>query len=108
MFLSEDPAGVFRVGDARVLLEVVAHAFRCGTTSETIVQSHDTLSLPDVYAVLAYCSTHREQIDEYMRRCDSEPRQLRNRVQATEPDQSGVQERLLQRANGDWIVLATE
>ena len=35
-------------------------------------QSYDTLSLPDVYAVLAYCLTHRERIDDYMRRCDAE------------------------------------
>ena len=85
--LREDPPGVFRVGDTRVLLEVVVHAFRCGATPETIVQSYDTLSLPDVYAVLAYCLTHREQIDEYMRRCDSEAGHVRDRVQAAQPDQ---------------------
>ena len=92
--LREDPPGVFRVGDTRVLLEVVVHAFRCGATPETIVQSYDTLSLPDGYAVLAYCLTHREQIDEYMRRCDSEAVHVRDRVQAAQPDQSGVGERL--------------
>ena len=58
--LREDPPGVFRVGDTRVLLEVVVQAFRCGATPETIVQPYDTLSLPGVYAVLADCLTHRE------------------------------------------------
>ena len=106
--LREDPPGVFRVGDTRVLLEVVVHAFRCGATPETIVQSYDTLSLPDVYAVLAYCLTHREQIDEYMRRCDREGIRVRDRVRAAQPDQSGVRERLLQRAKGDWLALSAE
>ena len=106
--LREDPPGVFRVGDTRVLLEVVVHAFRCGATPETIVQSYDTLSLPDVYAVLAYCLTHREQIDEYMRRCDSEAGHVRDRVQAAQPDQSGVRERLMQRAKGDWLAPTAE
>ena len=96
--LREEPSGVFRVGDTRVLLEVVVHAFRCGATPETVVQSYDTLSLADVYAVFAYCLTHREQIEEYMRRCDSEAAGVRDRVQAAQPDQSGVRERLMQRA----------
>jgi len=106
--LREDPTGVYRVGDTRVLLEVVVHAFRCGATPETIVQSYDTLSLADVYAVLAYCLTHREQIDEYMRRCDSEAAHVRDRVRAAQPDQSGVRQRLLQRAKGDWLAPAAE
>ena len=106
--LREDPPGVFRVGDTRVLLEVVVHAFRCGATPETIVQSYDTLSLPDVYAVLAYCLTHREQIDEYLRRCDSEAVHVRDRVQVAQPDQRGVRERLMQRAKDDWLAPAAE
>ena len=63
-----------------------------------VVQSYDTLSLADVYAVFAYCLTHREQIEEYMGRCDSEAAGVRDRVQAAQPDQSGVRERLMQRA----------
>ena len=106
--LREEPPGVFRVGDTRVLLEVVVQAFRCGATPETIVQSYDTLSLPDVYAVLAYCLTHREQIDEYMRSCDHEAEHVQNRVRTVQPDQSGVRERLLQRAKGDWLAPSAE
>ena len=94
----EDPPGVFRVGDTRVLLEVVVQAFRCGATPETIVQSYDTLSLPDVYAVLAYCLTHREQIDDYMRSCDHEAIHAQNRGREAQPDQSGVRERLMPSA----------
>ncbi len=50
--LYEDPPGVLRVGKSRVLLELVIHAFQRGETPEGIVQSYDTLSLPDVYAVV--------------------------------------------------------
>src|ERR1700675_4896672 len=52
--LREEPAGVFRVGKSRVLLELVIRAFQRGETPEGIVQSYDTLSLPDVYAVVGY------------------------------------------------------
>ena len=86
--LREDPAEVLRVGDSRVLLEVVVHAFQCGATPETIVQFYETLSLADVYAVLAYCLTHREQIDEYLSRCDAEAADVRRRAQALQADRA--------------------
>ena len=106
--LREEPAGVYRIGDTRVLLEVVVRAFRCGATPETIVQSYDTLSLPDVYAVLAYCLTHRERIDDYMRRCDAEAAGVRRRIEATQPDPGKVRERLRQRAKVVGIAPAAE
>ena len=107
--LREDPAGVLRIGDSRVLLEVVVHAFQCGATPETIVQSYDTLSLADVYAVLAYCLTHQEQIDEYLHRCDADAVDVRRRVQALQADQSGVRERLMhRRGEGKRIAPAPE
>ena len=106
--LREDPAGVLRIGDTQVLLEVVVQAFQCGATPETIVQSYDTLSLPDVYAVLAYCLTHREEIDEYMRHCDAEAADVLRRVQATQTDQSGVRERLMRHVRDDRVAPAAE
>jgi len=55
--LREDAAGALRVGDSRVLLELVIRAFQDGATPETVVQRYSTLALPDVYAVIAYyCS----------------------------------------------------
>ena len=101
--LREEPAGVYRIGDTRVLLEVVVDAFRNGATPETIVQSYDTLRLADVYAVLAYCLTHQEQIDEYMQRHDAEAVAVRRRVQTVQPDQRGLRDRLMQRAKGEPI-----
>ena len=83
-------------------------AFQCGATPETIVQSYDTLSLSDVYAVLAYCPTHREEIDEYMRRCEAEAADVLRPVQATHTDQSGVRERLMQRVRDGRIAPAAE
>ena len=103
MPLREEPAGVYRIGDTRVLLEVVVDAFRNGATPETIVQSYDTLRLADVYAVLAYCLTHQEQIDEYMQRHDAEAVAVRRRVQTVQPDQRGLRDRLMQRVKGEPI-----
>jgi uncharacterized protein (DUF433 family) len=68
--LYEDPPGVLRVGKSRVLLELVIHAFQRGETPEGIVQSFDTLSLPDVYAVVGYYLANPAAVDEYLRQCD--------------------------------------
>ena len=52
--LREDPSGVFRVGESRVLLELVIHAFQRGATPEVIMRCYDTLRLRDVYAVITH------------------------------------------------------
>ena len=52
--LREDEQGAIRVGNTRVLLDLVIHAFRNGASPEAIVECYDALSLPDVYAVLTH------------------------------------------------------
>lgn len=51
--LRQDPPGVYRVGNSRVLLELVLNAFNRGESPEGIVRSFPTLDLPDVYAVIS-------------------------------------------------------
>ncbi len=64
--LREEPAGVFRVGKSRILLELVIDAYHQGATPEQIVERYDTLALADVYAVIAYYLRHREAVDKYV------------------------------------------
>ena len=51
--LWEDPPGVVRVGDSRVLLELVLNAFKRGESAEGIVRSYRTLRLAHVYAIIS-------------------------------------------------------
>lgn len=66
--LKKDVDGTWRVGDTRVLLDLVIHAFDAGRTPEEIIQSYDTLHLDEVYAVLAYYLAHRTEVDAYLQR----------------------------------------
>ena len=66
--LKIDMDGTWRVGDTRILLDLVIHAFNAGRTPEEIVQSYDTLHLDEVYAVLAYYLSHRAEVDAYLQR----------------------------------------
>lgn len=93
--LREDAAGALRVGDSRVLLELVIRAFQDGATPETIVQRYSTLALPDVYAVIAYYLRHRGEIEGYLVRREQKAEEVRQRIESQQGDLSGIRARLL-------------
>ena len=50
--LREDETGAIRVGNSRVLLEIVIRAFQDGASAESIVDSYPTLTLSDAYGAM--------------------------------------------------------
>lgn len=102
--LYEDPPGVLRVGKSRVLLELVIRAFQRGQTPESIVQSYDTLSLPDVYAVVSYYLVNPVPIDEYLRSCDQEAEAVRRKLEAAGMAGRITKEDLLARARAKGLL----
>lgn len=86
--------GTWRVGESRVLLDLVIHAFNVGRTPEEIVQSYDTLHLEDVYAVLAYYLTHRTEVDAYLQQQEVEAEALWQEIKGRS-DYQEFRERLL-------------
>jgi len=92
--LREEAAGAVRVGDSRVLLELVIRAFQDGATPETIVQRYSTLALPDVYAAIAYYLRHRNEIEGYLARREQTAEEVQRRIEA-QGDLSAIRARLL-------------
>ena len=74
--LDEDTTGALRVGNSRVLMEIVVRAFQDDATPETIVQRYTTLALLDVYAVLAYYLRHPNEIEEYLARREQRAKEV--------------------------------
>jgi uncharacterized protein (DUF433 family) len=95
--LREDAAGALRVGDSRVLLELVIRAFQDGATPETIVQRYSSLMLPDVYAVIAYYLRHRDEVEEYLVQREQKAEETRPRIESQQGDLSEIRARLLAR-----------
>lgn len=93
--LREDADGALRVGDSRVLLELVIRAFQDGATPETIVQRYSTLSLPDAYAVIAHYLRHRREVEEYLTRREQKAEEVRQRIESQQGDLSEIRARLL-------------
>jgi uncharacterized protein (DUF433 family) len=96
--LREDPAGVLRVGESRVLLELVLRAFKAGATPEAIVQSYDTLHLTDVYAVITRYLADSEPFEEYLRTREAAAAQTRRKTEELQGSQGNLRAVLLARA----------
>ncbi len=97
--LREEPQGIFRVGKSRVLLELVIRAFQAGATPESIVQSYDTLDLPDVYAVVSLYLTNPAPFDEYLRERARAGDEMKRKILASQPVRPNLREVLLTRAH---------
>lgn len=95
--LREDADGALRVGDSNVLLELVVRAFQDGATPEAIVQRYSTVSLSDVYAVVAYYLRHRLTIDEYLTQREHLAESVRERLESHQQDLDAIRARLLSR-----------
>lgn len=92
-----EATGAWRVGDSRVLLELVIRAFQDGATPETIVQRYSTLALADVYAVIAYYLRHPSEVENYMSRREKEAADVRQRIESQQGDLGEIRARLLAR-----------
>jgi uncharacterized protein (DUF433 family) len=93
--LREDAAGAWRVGQSRVLLELVIRAFQDGATPEAIVQRYSTVSLADVYAVIAYYLRHRNEVESYLIARERIAEEVQRRVEAHQGDLGDIRARLL-------------
>ena len=96
--LREEPSGVLRVGNSRVLLELVLRAFKAGATPEAIVQSYDTLSLADVYAVLSRYLADSGPFEEYLRLREEVATETRRKIEGFQGSQGNLRAILLARA----------
>ena len=95
--LCKDEHGDIRVGDSRVLLDLVVHAFDDGATPETIVQMYPTVKLADVYAAIAYYLRHRQEIQDYLDARGRRAEETRRMIQSQQPEMQEIRQRLLQR-----------
>lgn len=95
----QDEYGAVRVGSSRVLLELVVRAFQDGATPEAIVLRYPTLTLPDVYATVAYYLHHRQDVDNYLVDREHTSVQVQSRIEQGQRDVSEIRSRILAQAH---------
>src|SRR5688572_26790567 len=97
--LRQDSTGAIRVGDSRVLLELVIRAFQDGATAEAIVQRYPTTTLADIYSVLGYYLRHPADIDAYLVEREAQADEVRQVVEKRQGDLGDIRRRLIAARN---------
>lgn len=95
--LRRDSSGGLRVGTSRVLLELVIRAFEDGATAEAISQRYETVTLADIYSVIAYYLRHQDEVKGYMQEREQKANEMRQAIEATQSDLSFLRKRLQAR-----------
>lgn len=93
--LRRDQSGSLRVGDSRVLLELVIHAFEDGATPEAIAQRYPTAALADIYGVIAYYLRHREAVEQYLNEREQKAKAIQERIESQQRDISELRKRIM-------------
>jgi uncharacterized protein (DUF433 family) len=91
-----DDGSAIRVAGMRLTLDAIVEAFKRGATAEEIAQDYSPVSLPDVYAVIAYYLRHRSEVEEYLARRAQVHAELRREIESR-PGYQELRERLLVR-----------
>ncbi len=84
--LWEDESGAIRIGNSRVLLELVIHAFQDGASPEAIVQQYPRISLSDIYTTIGYYLRHRQEIESYLDKREQLAQSVHQRLAEVQPD----------------------
>ncbi len=101
--LEMDASNVIRVGGTRVSLESVLNQYKQGASAEGIALSFPTLSLGDVYAVIAYYLHHTDECEGYLEDVERQEDQLRQELEVKYPT-ADIRARLQER----WVRLQRE
>jgi uncharacterized protein (DUF433 family) len=92
--IRKDATGAFRIGNTRVLLELVVRAFQDGATPEAIVQRYPTVSLAEVYGVVAYYLRDQAAVEAYLAEREQLAMEVEHRVAPMAGDLTAIRARL--------------
>jgi uncharacterized protein (DUF433 family) len=80
--LTRGQDGVWRVTGSRVTLDAVVRQFKGGATTEQIQEDFPSLTLSDIYSVIAYFLQHRGAVEEYLREQAAAAEEVRRELES--------------------------
>jgi uncharacterized protein (DUF433 family) len=86
--IRRDATGTYRVGNTRLLLDLVVRAHLAGESPEAIADTYDVVTPADVYAVVAYYLRHKPAVDAYLADRERQAEDIRRRIEAEQGDRS--------------------
>ena len=85
--LSTDAQGTIRVGGTPIALESVLWLYKQGYAAEAIAEAYPSISLADLYSVIAYYLRHKDGVDHYLHAREDEAEHLRADVEQSQGKQ---------------------
>lgn len=95
--LRTDPDGTIRVGSSRIPIERIVQEFQDGTSPVAITESYPTVTLADVFGVIAYYLRHSAEVDAYIAEREKQADEIQRQIEAKYGTQEGLRQRLLDR-----------
>ena len=95
--LHTDEHGRVRIANTRVTINVVIACYQHGDTPESIHEGFPTVSLADIYAVVAYYLNNQDELDAFLRKQDEEDEEYLRKMEAEHPEMFTLQNKLRQR-----------
>ena len=88
-----------RVGESRLLVEMVVQAFQDGATPEAIVQRFPPATLAEVYGTVAYYLRHPDIVGAYLAEREKLAARVRQTIESGQGDMKDLRRRLSDIAN---------
>lgn len=94
--LTQDADGTVRVTGTRVTLDTIVLAFKRGNTAEQIQDSFPSLTLSQIYGVIAWYIDHQDEAEEYLKERQTEADAIREEIEG-EPRYAEFRETIRRR-----------
>ena len=96
--LKQEEDGTARIVGSRISLDTIVGAFKRGATAEQIQDSFPSLSLREIYGVIAYYLEHQADVEAYLKERREQADALRNNIEAQQ-DTAAFREQMRLRRN---------
>lgn len=97
--LWKDEYGVIRIAKTCITLDVIIAAYQHGDTPNEINKGFPTLTLAEIYAVLAYYHSNQEQVHTYLRERDEQADFIYREIEVKRPVVFDLRARFMKRAS---------
>ena len=74
--------GTIRVKGTRLLIDMIINEYKSGAIPEEIVDSFPSVEVAEVYAIIAYYLTHKEQVEKYLEKQENEAAEVRKLIES--------------------------
>ena len=95
--LTRGEDGVLRVTGSRVTLDSIVAQFKTGATAEQIQEDYPSVTLNDIYSLIAYYLQHSRAVEDYLREQAQAATEVRGELERN-LETKELRERLRRRA----------